>query len=114
MAAALQNVLGSEFTLVEAMPMFQIQLFVFVRTSHLHHAGRVACGAVPTFRTAYSKAGTYATPKMLAMRKGGVGITLSLGRTTFCFVTAHLAAHQGEKGQMLERNRDSVRIYRIS
>ena len=110
MAAALQNVLGSEFTLVEAMPMFQIQLFVFVRTSHLHHAGRVACGAVPTFRTAYSKAGTYATPKMLAMRKGGVGITLSLGRTTFCFVTAHLAAHQGEKGQMLERNRDSVRI----
>ena len=110
MAEALARVLGDDFTLVEAVPMYQIQVFVFVRVTHLHHASRVAVAQVPTFRAAYNNAGTHMTPKMLARRKGGVAITLSLGRTTFCFVTAHLAAHQGEKGQLLERNRDSVRI----
>ena len=110
MAAALGEVLGDEFTLLEAVPMYQIQVFVFLRSSHTHHASRVAVAQVPTFRAGYNAIGTHATPKMLARRKGGVAISLSLGRTTFCFVTAHLAAHQGEKGQLLERNRHSVHI----
>jgi hypothetical protein len=28
--------------------------------------------------------------------KGGIGITLSIGKTSFCFVNAHLAAHQDQ------------------
>ena len=110
MAAALLRVLGDEFVLIEAVPMYQIHLFVLLRVSHSHMASRVAVAQVPTFRAAYNKVGTQATPLVLARRKGGVAISLSLGRTSYCFVTAHLAAHQGERGQLLERNRDSVRV----
>jgi len=31
---------------------------------------------------------------MLAQRKGGVAISMQLGGSSLCFVTAHLAAHQ--------------------
>lgn len=69
--------------------------------------------------------------------QGGVGVSFSVGRTSYCFIAAHLAAHQGEKGQLQatsshgglhanrsqtsphelalalqERNRDTVRILR--
>ena len=41
--------------------------------------------------------------------KGGVAIAISVYKTTFCFVTAHLAAHQ-EKVE--RRNRDCVDIFK--
>ena len=28
--------------------------------------------------------------------KGGIGITLNIGKSSFCFLTAHLAAHQDQ------------------
>ena len=49
-------------------------------------------------------------PPFAAPGTAGPPSVSSLRRTTFCFVTAHLAAHQGEKGQLQERNRDCVRI----
>ena len=103
------QVLGEDFLLVEYCGMYQIHLYVFVRASHAHHVSKVAFSKVPTFRTSYGAMGN-ATPKMLAQRKGGVAVSFSLGGSSFCFVAAHLAAHQGERGQMLERNRDCARI----
>jgi hypothetical protein len=109
MGTVLSEVLGDDFLLVEYVGMYQIHLYVFVRASHAHHVSEVAISKVPTFRTSYSALGNV-TPKMLAQRKGGVAVSFHLGGSSFCFVTAHLAAHQGEKGQMLERNRDCARI----
>ena len=101
--------LGDDFLLVEYCGMYQIHLYVFVRASHAHHVSKIAISKVPTFRTSYGAMGN-ATPKMLAQRKGGVAVSFNLGGSSFCFVAAHLAAHQGERGQMLERNRDCARI----
>ena len=112
MAAALGKALGDEFTLVEAVPMYQIQVFVFVRVSHLHHASRVAVSQVPTFRAAYSKIGGQMTPTMLARRKGGVAVTLSLGRTTFCFVDRSPRRAPGARPAARAQPR-LIRSYRI-
>ena len=101
--------LGDDFLLVEYCGMYQIHLYVFVRASHAHHVSKIAISKVPTFRTSYGAIGS-ATPKMFAQRKGGVAVSFNLGGSSFCFVAAHLAAHQGERGQMLERNRDCARI----
>ena len=37
--------------------------------------------------------------KNLIMKKGGVGVRFQLNKTKFCFVTAHLAAHQNKVQQ---------------
>ena len=74
------QVLGEDFVLVEAVPMYQIHLIVLLRASHSHHASRVAVSKVPTFRATYNAIGSHATPNILARRKGGVATTLSLGR----------------------------------
>lgn len=33
-----------------------------------------------------------------------MGLSFSMGRTSYCFLAAHLAAHQGEKGQLQARS----------
>ncbi|KAL1503229.1 hypothetical protein AB1Y20_011285 [Prymnesium parvum] len=112
MGALIGSILGDEFILLEAVPMYQIHMFVFIRISHIQHVTDVSVSKVPTFRATYNALGTHTTPKVLARRKGGVGVSFSVGRTSYCFIAAHLAAHQGEKGQLQERNRDTVRILR--
>ena len=47
----------------------------------------------------------------MASNKGGVGISMRVGRLSLCFVNAHLAAHQGAAHLAL-RNRNVVQIVR--
>ena len=42
--------------------------------------------------------------------KGGVATALSVGGTSFAFIACHLQAHQGDKGELAERNRQAADI----
>ena len=46
MGALLGSILGDDFLLLEAVPMYQIHLFVFVRISHIHHVSDVTVSKV--------------------------------------------------------------------
>ena len=44
------------------------------------------------------------------MLKGGVSTGLCIGGTSICFVASHLAAHQGDNGELAERNRQAADV----
>ena len=46
----------------------------------------------------------------LNMLKGGVSTGLCIGGTSICFVASHLAAHQGDNGELAERNRQAADV----
>jgi len=78
------EILGSDYVLIRGHALQASHLAVYVHKAIQHLVNNVESRAVAT--------GICNT----LGNKGGIGITFSLGRSTFCFLTAHLAAHQDQ------------------
>ena len=92
---AFLGALGTEYKLVESKAMWEIRLLLFAHEELLPH--------VEVLDTATEACGIGG----VGGNKGGVAVAAAVHRTTFCFVTAHLAAHQE---MTRRRNRDCVDI----
>lgn len=91
----LRETLGSDFVCVATHTLAAIHLALFARRSL---AGSIRC-----VRTAHVATGIANT----LGNKGGVGISVAIGRTSLLLVNSHLAAHQNAVEQ---RNADYLRI----
>lgn len=89
--SAVHELLDEEYQLISEMSLWAIHLMIFVRKALVPHITNVEAGSVAT-----------GVGNVLG-NKGGVGISFSLGKTSFCFLNAHFHAHQ-EK--VHERNQD--------
>lgn len=78
----LQAVLGKDYNVIRSHSLQASHLIVFGHESIAHLVSNVRSCSVPT--GIGEKMGN----------KGGVGVSMSLGESTFVFVNAHLAAHQ--------------------
>lgn len=115
MADLLLDVLGpSEFSPVlgelhNGHGMNQMRIYVFVRTETVRaDLDRFAVASEGCYRPTYKT--RQALPSDVSGRKGGVSMSLQLGRTRLCFVSCHLEAHQGDNGELLERNRHAAAV----
>ena len=95
---ALQNHLGSDFSLVSSVRLWEIGLLVFSSLSEADKISGVETGTVATGRGIAKEV----TGVQLG-NKGGVGIGIKWRDTTLCFVNAHLAPHQ-EKSSVRNQN----------
>jgi len=90
-----QEVMGGEYLLLRGHALQASHLVVFVHQGIRQLISNVQSHAVPT--------GICDT----LGNKGGIGISFNVGRSSFCFLTAHLAAHQHE---MDRRTKEFARI----
>ena len=81
--------LGDEFSLLTWKSLWEIGLFIFIKAELVAMVSTVEVQVL-------------ATGLLGAGNKGAIGASLRIYQTQFCFVTCHLAAHEGEK---LARNR---------
>lgn len=79
--------------------LLEIKLLVFVHKRHISRVVRTECVAEAT------------GIGNVVGNKGGVALKLTLDDTSFCFVSCHLAAHEGAKF-LQQRNDDVVEIMR--
>ena len=93
----LLSVLGTEYHVLEVKSMWEIRLLLIAHDEILPH--------IEVLDTATEATGIGG----VGGNKGGVGIAISLHRTTVCFVTAHLAAHQH---MTAKRNADCYNIFK--
>jgi len=91
----IQEVLGKGYYLVESIYAVQMRLYVFAKTDHKKHITEV------------QKAKENTGLGRVVANKGGQIVKLAVYGTTLCFVSCHLAAHEGAK-HLANRN-DSVR-----
>jgi phosphatidylinositol-bisphosphatase len=91
----LRETLGSEYVCVATHTLAAIHLALFARRSLM--------GSIRCIRTAHVATGIANT----LGNKGGVGISVAIGRTSLLLVNSHLAAHQNAVEQ---RNADYLRI----
>jgi len=80
--ALLQAALGTDYDVIRSHSLQASHIIVFGHKSIVHLISKVRSRAVPTGIA--EKMGN----------KGGVGVSLSIGESTFIFINAHLAAHQ--------------------
>ena len=92
--------LGDAYTIVCTSSLWAMRLLVLVRKDLQHQLYGLQRKKVPT-----GPAG--------AGNKGAVGVSFSLGQTSFCFVNSHLAAHQDRLTQRDRDYRDIVRGMRM-
>jgi hypothetical protein len=92
--ALLESALGDGYTCIGSQTLVAIHLAVFVRVPLLP--------LVSSVQTAHVSTGA-----MNIGNKGAAAVALSVGRTSFLFVNAHLAAHQE---RLEQRNADFHRI----
>lgn len=85
--------IGEEYELVRAHALQASHLAVFVHTAILSLITDVESIAIPTGM--YDKLGN----------KGGIGITLQVANSSFCFLTAHLSAHQDQMDRRIDEFR---------
>ena len=97
MATLLLEVLGGEFRLVECKAMWEIRLLLIAHEEVMPHLEVLDSASEPTGIGG------------VGGNKGGVAIAIAVHKTSFCFVTAHLAAHQE---MTRRRNRDLIDIFR--
>eukprot|EP00755_Sulcionema_specki_P022808 Sspe_Gene.77391::Locus_48358_Transcript_1_1_Confidence_1.000_Length_1162::g.77391::m.77391/K01099/INPP5B_F; inositol polyphosphate 5-phosphatase INPP5B/F len=88
--------LADKYTCIEAQQLAGLYIIVFVQRDLMPALSGVA--------TAFVRCGAMGNS---VANKGAIGVRVVLHRTTFCFTTAHLAAHMSE---VLKRNRDFLRI----
>lgn len=93
--AKLRETLGSEYVCVASHTLAAIHIVLF--------AHRSLAASISNVRTAHVATGIANT----LGNKGGVAISLCLGRTSLLFINSHLAAHQGA---VESRNADYLRI----
>ncbi|CAI2180314.1 194_t:CDS:2 [Funneliformis geosporum] len=91
----LKNHLGDEYVLVKTETMAALHLAVFVWARCKDWVKGYQHDEVPTGLA------------NLFGNKGGIGISLLFGNTSFCFINSHLAAHQSK---VKERNHDVKKI----
>lgn len=89
----------SNFHLVAKHRLMEIKLILYVHERHLSRVVRTETVAEPT------------GIGNVVGNKGAVAVKLTLDDTTFCFVSSHLAAHEGAKF-LQQRNDDVVEIMR--
>lgn len=77
------NCVGKEYVLVTKNHLMEIKLMVFV---HRRHRSRIGKTETMTEATGIGN---------VVGNKGGVAVKLCLDDTTICFVSSHLAAHEG-------------------
>jgi hypothetical protein len=94
---SLQAVLGSSYVLVQQAQALQMRLLVFV---HEHHPVDHTAVQVKTESTGLGS---------VVANKGGQAIKLTVAGMSLCFVSSHLAAHEGEKN-LLDRNKSIATI----
>ena len=82
LSEVLCEALGPEYKIVQLKQMWEIRLLLIAHDDVRDH--------IEVLDTATEATGIGG----VGGNKGGVGIALTIHRTTMCFVTAHLAAHQ--------------------
>ncbi|PXF46112.1 Phosphatidylinositol 3,4,5-trisphosphate 5-phosphatase 1 [Gracilariopsis chorda] len=87
------------FHLIAKHHLMEIKLLVFV---HERHRSRVVKTQTVAEATGIGN---------MVGNKGAVAVKLTLDDTTFCFVSSHLAAHEGAKF-LVQRNEDVIEIMR--
>lgn len=87
------------FHLVAKHHLMEIKLLIFV---HEKHRSRVVKTQTAAEATGIGN---------MVGNKGAVAVKLTLDDTTFCFVSSHLAAHEGAKF-LIQRNEDVIEIMR--
>jgi hypothetical protein len=89
-----QNSVGPDYVLVAKHHLMEIKLLLFV---HRRHRARVGKTEATTEATGLGN---------VVGNKGAVAVKLMLDDTSFCFVSSHLAAHEGAK--FLQQRNDAV------
>lgn len=95
----LEKSMPSEYHLIAKQHLMEIKLLIFI---HERHKSRVVKTECVTEATGIGN---------VVGNKGAVAVKLTLDDTTFCFVSCHLAAHEGAKF-LQQRNTDVVEIMR--
>lgn len=96
---AIEKNMPAEYHLIAKHHLMEIKLLIYV---HARHRSRV----MRTERVAEATG-----IGNVVGNKGGVAVKLTLDDTSFCFVSSHLAAHEGAKF-LQQRNADVVEIMR--
>jgi len=91
----LAETLGPDYKMVCCHALQASHIAVCVHKAIVHLVSDIKSHAVPT--------GVYDT----LGNKGGIGVSLKIGISSFCFLNAHLAAHQN---QMCRRTQEFMRI----
>jgi Endonuclease/Exonuclease/phosphatase family 2/C2 domain len=86
---------GANYSLISSHSLWEMRILLFVAEKHLNKINHVEVGSVGT-----------GIANILG-NKGGVACSFSFRHTSFCFVNAHLAAHQGYSN---DRNTDFCEI----
>lgn len=94
-----QRALGSDYLLVAKHHLMEIKLLLFVNKKHEHRIGKTESTSEAT------------GIGNVVGNKGAVAVKLVVNDTSFCFVSSHLAAHEGTKFRQ-QRNADMQEIMR--
>lgn len=94
-----QNCIGNEYMLIAKHRLMEIKLLVFI---HRKHKNRIGKAEATTEATGIGN---------VVGNKGAVAVKVSFDDTTFCFISSHLAAHEGTKF-LQHRNADVHEIMR--
>lgn len=94
-----QRAIGSDYLLVAKHHLMEIKLLLFVNRKHEHRIGKTESTSEAT------------GIGNVVGNKGAVAVKLVVNDTSFCFVSSHLAAHEGTKFCQ-QRNADVQEIMR--
>lgn len=94
-----QNSIGREYVLVAKHHLMEIKLLLFVHRKHRSRIGKTESSSEAT------------GIGNVVGNKGAVAVKLVLDDTSFCFVSSHLAAHEGTK-YLHHRNTNVIEIMR--
>jgi endonuclease/exonuclease/phosphatase family metal-dependent hydrolase len=94
-----QNSVGDEYSLVAKHHLMEIKLMVFIHRKHLGRVGKVS---VVSEATGIGN---------VVGNKGAVAVRMELDDTSLCFISSHLAAHEGAKF-LQHRNENVLEIMR--
>lgn len=95
----IQRAIGNEYLLVAKHHLMEIKLLLFVNRKHEHRIGKTESTSEAT------------GIGNVVGNKGAVAVKLVVNDTSFCFVSSHLAAHEGTKFCQ-QRNADMQEIMR--